>query len=71
MAQLCVIGLLMLKLILFYLENSEPIFWRRRIRFISWKDDHSCIQDRHGLVQEYNVYSEPIGCMNYVADHTS
>ena len=70
-AQLCVIGLLMLKGILFYLENSEPIFWRRMIWFLSQKNDHSGIQDRHGLVQEYHVYSAPIGCMNYVADHSS
>lgn len=70
-AQLCVIGLLMVKVVLFYLENSEPMFWRRIIWFISQKNDHSGIQDRHGLVQEYHVYSEPVSCMNYVADHSS
>lgn len=56
-AQLCVIGLLMLKVVLFSLENSEPIFLRRMIWFISQKNDHSGVQEKHGLVQEYHVYS--------------
>lgn len=60
----------MLKVVLFSLENSEPIFLRRMIWFISQKNDHSGIQEKHGLVQEYHVYSDCVGCMIYASDHS-
>lgn len=43
-AQLCAIGLLMLKGILFSLVDSEPIFFRWMIWFIAQKNDHSGIK---------------------------
>lgn len=29
------------------------------------------MQENHGLVQEYHVYSESVGSMNYASDHSS
>lgn len=61
----------MLKVVLFSLESSEPVFLRRMIRFIAQKNDHSGMQEKHGLVQECHVYSESVGSMNYASDLSS
>lgn len=61
----------MLKVVLFSLESSEPVFLRRMIRFIAQKNDHSGMQKKHGLVLECHVYSESVGSMNYASDLSS